>query len=296
MKVLRTPDERFEGLPGFPFTPHYVETGGLRIHYIDEGQNAGETVLMLHGEPTWSYLYRKMIPIIAGAGYRVVVPDLVGFGRSDKPAERSDYSYQNHVDWVTGFVRALDLANITLVCQDWGGLIGLRIAAENQERFRRISAANTFLPTGRGNPSEAFLAWREFSQKTPQFEVGKIVNGGCLKKLDPAVIAAYDAPFPDDSYKAGARMFPALVPTSPDDPAIPANLKAWEVLSRWEKPFLTAFSDSDPITRGGDAYFQKTVPGAGGMKHITIRGAGHFVQEDGGDEWAQAIVGFIGEN
>lgn len=296
MKLLRTPNERFKGLPGYPFKPHYAEVEGVRIHYVDEGHNDRETVLMMHGEPSWSYLYRKMIPVVVESGYRVIAPDLVGFGKSDKPAEMSDYSYQKHVSWMSGLITLLDLRNITLVCQDWGGLIGLRIAAEHEERFKRICVSNTGLPAGKGKPSEAFLVWREYSQKTPDFNIGEIVNRACLNKLEPEVIAAYDAPFPDDSYKAGARIFPALVPTSPDDPAVPANLKAWEVFSRWEKPFLTAFSDSDPITQGGDAYFQKTIPGAKGMKHTTIMSAGHFVQEDKGGEWARIIVEFIREN
>jgi haloalkane dehalogenase len=296
MKLLRTPEERFQGLADYPFSPHYAEIDGLRIHYIDEGHNESETILMLHGEPSWSYLYRKMIQILSGAGYRVVAPDLVGFGKSDKPADPSDYSYQRHVDWMTGLINKLDLNNITLVCQDWGGLIGLRIAAEQEKRFMRITASNTFLPTGMGNPSKAFLAWRDFSRNAPEFNVGAIINSGCVKKLEPDVIAAYDAPFPDDSYKAGARIFPSLVPTSPDDPAVPANLKAWEVLSRWTKPFLTAFSDSDPITKGGDAYFQKTIPGTKAMKHVTMKEAGHFIQEDKGDEWAHIIVEFIQDN
>ena len=296
MKLLRTPNERFKGLPGYPFKPHYAEVEGVRIHYVDEGHNDRETVLMMHGEPSWSYLYRKMIPVVVESGYRVIAPDLVGFGKSDKPAEMSDYSYQKHVSWMSGLITLLDLRNITLVCQDWGGLIGLRIAAEHEERFKRICVSNTGLPAGKGKPSEAFLVWREYSQKTPDFNIGEIVNRACLNKLEPEVIAAYDAPFPDDSYKAGARIFPALVPTSPDNPAVPANLKAWEVFSRWEKPFLTAFSDSDPITQGGDAYFQKTIPGAKGMKHTTIMSAGHFVQEDKGGEWARIIVEFIREN
>jgi haloalkane dehalogenase len=296
MKLLRTPDERFKGLPGYPFRPHYAEVDGIRIHYVDEGYYEHETVLMLHGEPSWSYLYRKMIPVVVEAGYRVIAPDLVGFGKSDKPAEMSDYSYQRHVIWMTGLIKSLDLKNITLVCQDWGGLIGLRIAAENEERFKRICASNTGLPTGGRKLSEAFHAWREYSQKTPDFNIGQIISGACVKKLEPEVIAAYDAPFPDDSYKAGARIFPALVPIAPDDPAVPANLKAWEVLSRWQKPFLTAFSDSDPITRGGDAAFQKNIPGTKGMKHTTIKSAGHFVQEDKGEEWARIIVELIREN
>lgn len=296
MKVLRTPDERFENLPDYPFKPNYVEVEGLRIHYVDVGENENETVLMLHGEPSWSFLYRKMITIVSDAGYRVVAPDLVGFGKSDKPAEMSDYTYQGHVNWMRVFIEELDLKNITLVCQDWGGLIGLRLAAEHEERFKRITAANTGFPTGQGEISEAFLNWQQYSRESPTFNVGNIVNGACVTELSPEVVAAYDAPFPDDSYKAGARIFPSLVPTSPDDPAAPANRRAWEVLSRWEKPFLTAFSDSDPITRGGDAYFQKRIPGAKGQKHITIKGAGHFLQEDRGEEWARIILEFIKEN
>jgi len=293
MEILRTPDERFTNLPGYTFDPHYSETDGLRIHYIDEGPTTAEPVLMLHGEPSWSYLYRKMIPTITAAGYWAVAPDLVGFGRSDKPARREDYTYQRHVDWMTGFLEALDLKRITLVCQDWGGLIGLRLAAEHSERFARIVAANTGLPTGDMPLGDAFLAWQRYSQTVPDFRVGRIVKGGCVTGLSPEVIAAYDAPFPDDRYKAGARQFPVLVPTSPGDPADVPNRKAWEVLSRWEKPFLTAFSDSDPITRGADALFQRAIPGAQGQPHTTIVGAGHFLQEDKGEELARVVVDFM---
>lgn len=296
MKVLRTPDERFENLPDYPFEPNYVEVEGLRMHYVDEGKNEDETVLMLHGEPSWSFLYRKMIRIVSEAGYRVVAPDLVGFGKSDKPAEKGDYTFQRHVNWMTAFMEELDLKNITLVCQDWGGLIGLRMAAEHEERFKRITAANTGLPTGDIKSTKAFLQWQQYSRESPTFNVGSIVNGGCVTDLSSEVIAAYDAPFPDDTYKAGARIFPSLVPTAPDDPAAPANRRAWEVLSRWEKPFLTAFSDSDPVTRGGDAYLQKAIPGARGQKHTTIEGAGHFVQEDKGEVWARIILEFIKES
>ncbi len=293
MEILRTPDERFTHLPGYRFEPHYVEVDGLRIHYADEGPASAETVLMLHGEPSWSYLYRKMIPVITAAGYRAVVPDLVGFGRSDKPTQREDYTYQRHVDWMRGLIEALDLQRITLVGQDWGGLIGLRLAAEHEERFSRIVAANTGLPTGDFSMGEAFLRWQQYSQTAPNFHVGGIVKGGCVTELSPEVIAAYDAPFPDDRYKAGARQFPLLVPTSPDDPASVPNRKAWEVLARWEKPFLTAFSDSDPITRGSDRVFQKVVPGTKGQPHTTIVGAGHFLQEDKGEELARVIVDFM---
>ena len=298
MKVLRTPDERFANLPGWPFEPHYVdvpdgESGSLSIHYADQGPSSATPVLMLHGEPSWAYLYRKMVPIITAAGHRAVVPDLVGFGRSDKPSRREDYTYQRHVDWMHGFLNALDLHDITLVCQDWGGLIGLRVAAEQPHRFARIVAANTFLPTGDQPPGEAFLRWQKFSQETPYFNVGRIVNGGCVTDLPAEIIAAYDAPFPDDSYKEGARRFPLLVPTSPDDPASEPNRRAWDVLRRWTKPFLTAFSDSDPVTRGADRLLQSQIPGAKDQPHTTIIGGGHFLQEDKGEELARVVVDFI---
>jgi len=293
MEALRTPDERFENLPGFDFEPHYVEISGLRVHYLDEGPPQAAPVLLLHGEPSWCYLYRKMIPVLTAAGLRAVAPDLVGFGRSDKPASREDYTYLLQVEVMAAFVERLGLRDITLVCQDWGGLIGLRVAAEHEGRFARIVAANTFLPTGDNPPGEAFLRWQQFSQEVPALPVGRIVNGGCVAELPAEVIAAYEAPFPDERYKEGARAFPALVPTRPDDPASEANRKAWEVLRRWEKPFLTAFSDSDPITRGGDRAFQALVPGTKGQPHTTIAGAGHFLQEDKGEELAAVVVEFI---
>jgi haloalkane dehalogenase len=294
MEALRTPDDRFANLPGYPFAPHYTEVDGLRIHYVDEGPRTAPPVLLLHGEPSWSYLYRKMIPIITAAGHRAVAPDLVGFGRSDKPVRREEYTYQRHVDWMRHVLTALDLRGVTLVCQDWGGLLGLRLVGEHPDRFARVVAANTFLPTGDVPAGRAFLAWKEYSQTTPDFHVGGIVRGGCTTDLPPEVIAAYDAPFPDDRYKAGARQFPTLVPVTPDDPAAPANRKAWEVLARFEKPFLTAFSDQDPITRGGDQGFQERVPGTKGQPHTTIKGGGHFLQEDCGAELARVVVDFIG--
>jgi haloalkane dehalogenase len=298
VKVLRTPDARFENLPGWPFAPHYVEVpdaerGSLRIHYADEGPSSAAPVLMLHGEPSWAYLYRKMIPIITQAGHRAIVPDLVGFGRSDKPSRRENYTYQRHVDWMHASIIALDLTDITLVCQDWGGLIGLRVAAEQPDRFARIVAANTFLPTGDQPAGEAFMSWQRFSQETPNFTVGRIVNGGCVTDLPRDIIAAYDAPFPDDSYKQGARQFPLLVPTSADDPASDANRRAWKTLREWTKPFLTAFSDSDPVTRGADRLLQSQIPGADGQPHTTIVGGGHFLQEDRGEELAGVVVNFI---
>jgi haloalkane dehalogenase len=298
LQILRSPDQRFANLPGYAFAPHYVEIPSgdgarLRVHYVDEGPANADPVLCLHGEPSWSYLYRKMIPLIAAAGHRVVAPDLVGFGRSDKPAERGDYSYQRHVDWLRATVEALDLRRITLVCQDWGGLLGLRLVGEHPDRFARVVAANTFLPTGDAAPSEAFLAWRAFSQQVPVFPTGQILQSATVTELPPAVIAAYDAPFPDESYKSGARQFPLLVPIAPDDPAGPANRAAWQALERFEKPFLTAFSDGDAVTRGYDVPFQQRIPGARGQQHVTIAGGGHFLQEDCAEELARVVIEFI---
>ena len=298
MKVLRTPEERFKDLPDYHFEPHYVEVpdgegGSLRIHHVDENPQGSETILLLHGEPSWSFLYRKMIPIFVEIGYRAIVPDLVGFGRSDKPADRNDYTYQRHVDWMQAWLDRVGLDGITLFGQDWGGLIGLRLVAENPALFTRVVVANTGLPIGDGPISEAFLNWRKFSQESPEFDIGAILAMGSQTALSDEVLAAYNAPFPDDTFKEGARIFPSLVPIDPDDPAAPANRKAWEVLSKFEKPFLTAFSDGDPITRGGEAIFQERVPGAKGQPHTTIKGGGHFVQEDCGPELARVIVDFI---
>jgi len=298
MNVLRTPDERFGGLLDFPYEPRYLQVpdgagGLLRIHFIDEGPRDAEPVLMMHGEPSWSYLYRKMIPLFLEGGYRTVAPDLVGFGRSDKTADRADYTYNRHVDWMKAWLEQVDLQDITLVCQDWGGLIGLRLLAADPDRFARVVVANTGLPTGDARVSEGFLRWRNFSVETPEFNVGAIVNRGTLSDLPKEVLRAYNAPFPDDTYKAGARIFPSLVPVTPDDPAAPANREAWEVLSRFERPFLTAFSDGDPITRGGEKIFQRRIPGAQGQPHTIIPGAGHFLQEDRGEEFARMVADFM---
>jgi len=298
MEALRTPDDRFEDLPGYNFEPHYVDVpdgdgGTLRVHYIDEGPRQAAPVLLMHGEPSWCYLYRKMVPVITAAGYRAIAPDLPGFGRSDKPSKRSDYTYQRHVDWMTAFIEAIDFQNATLVGQDWGGLIGLRLVAEHPDRFARVVAANTFLPTGDMPAGEAFLRWQKYSQETPIFHVGGIIRGGCKTELSPEVIEAYNAPFPADSYKEGARQFPLLVPTSPVDPSSEPNRAAWKVLGAWEKPFLCAFSDEDPVTRGGDRAFQSMVPGTKGQPHTTIKGGGHFLQEDKGEELARVIVDWL---
>ena len=301
MNIKRTPDERFENLPDYPFEPNYLTVPGpedthLRIHYVDEGPSDAEPVLLMHGEPSWSYLYRKMIPIIIKAGYRAIAPDLVGFGRSDKPTERDDYTYQRHVDWMQAWLDQMDLNGITLVCQDWGGLIGLRLLTASPDRFTRAVTANTGLPTGDHPISDAFLNWRKFSVETPDFDAGAIIAMATKKPMTDEIMAAYNAPFPDDTYKAGARIFPSLVPIASDDPASQANREAWKVLSRFEKPFLTAFSDGDPITRGGESIFQKQVPGAKGQPHTTIRGGGHFLQEDCGEALAEVVVNFMGNS
>ncbi|MCB1675507.1 MAG: haloalkane dehalogenase, partial [Halioglobus sp.] len=301
MHYLRTPDERFNDLSDFPFAPHYLSVdntqgGTLRVHYIDEGPARAAPVLLLHGEPSWSYLYRKMIVPLVAAGHRVIAPDLVGFGRSDKPASRRDYTYARHVAWMQDLLEQLALRDITLVCQDWGGLIGLRLAAANPQAFARIVAANTMLPTGNSDPGEAFRNWRQYSQEVPQFHAGGIVKGGCTTDLSPAVIAAYDAPFPDESYKEGARQFPALVPTTPDDPASEDNRAAWKILEQWHKPVLTAFSDSDPITAGGDKVLQKKIPGCAGQAHTTIANAGHFLLQDQGEELARVVLAIMAAN
>jgi haloalkane dehalogenase len=298
MKVLRTPDARFAALPGYTFEPHYVEVpdgegGSLRIHYVDVGPRDGAVVLLLHGEPSWSYLYRKMIPGLVAGGLRAVAPDLVGFGRSDKPTERSDYTYARHVAWVRACIEKIGLRDMTLFAQDWGSLIGLRLVAEHPDAFARVVISNGGLPTGDQQMPDAFLAWRKFSQEAESFDVGRIVARACATDPTPDVIAAYDAPFPDDTYKAGARQFPVLVPASPDDPATLANRAAWQALARFEKPFLTAFGDKDPITRGADRLMQQMIPGAKGQPHTTVAGGGHFIQEDRGEELAQILVRFV---
>ena len=351
METLRTPDERFENLSGYPFAPHYVEVpnpdGGapLRMHYVDAGAEHGEPILCLHGQPTWSYLYRRMIPIFAAAGHRVIAPDFIGFGRSDKPTARGDYTYARHVEWLKALLAALDLRDITLVCQDWGGLIGLRAAAEVPERFARIVAANTSLPDGQVRDAGAqrfaggaqnvpddqvadvskrmrayydglpafeslqglamamaadtsgwgFLNWVKFCAATPRFSVSELLTFSTRGSITAVEAAGYDAPFPDDAHMAGARQFPSLVPIIPDDPAIPANRAAWRVFEAWEKPFFTAFSDNDAVTAGAHVRFQETVPGAKGRSHVTIEGAGHFLQEQKPAELAGAVLRFITE-
>jgi haloalkane dehalogenase len=301
MEILRTPDSQFANIADWPYEPVYTEVSAndgtptkLRIAHYEAGpRDAKETVLMMHGEPTWSYLYRKMMKVFVNAGHRVIAPDLAGFGRSDKPTQTSDYTYERHVDWMNQWLNANNLSGLTLMCQDWGGLVGLRLVTANVDRFDRVVVSNTGLPMYGKEPSDAFRAWQKFSQEVPVFAVGTLVNGGCKSTLTPEEIAAYDAPFPDESYKAGARIFPALYPDGIDHPSNIANKVAWDVLSTFNKPFLCAFTDGDPVTAGGDKAFTRAVPGATGQPHTTIVGGGHFVQEDKGEELAGVINDFM---
>lgn len=296
MDALRTPEARFANLPDFPFEPHYADVGdGLRMAYIDEGPRDGRVVLLMHGEPTWSFLYRKMIPIFVRAGFRALAPDLIGFGRSDKPTATAAYSYARHVGWVRALLEGLDLRDMTLVAQDWGSLIGLRLAAEQEERFSRTVIANGFLPTAERPAPMAFHAWRAFSRFSPVFPIGRIVASGCVTKLPREVRAAYDAPFPDRRYMAGARIFPSLVPIDAKDPAVPDNRAAWAVLGRSQKPFLTLFGKNDPILGRGDRPLQAHIPGAAGQPHERFWG-GHFIQEDRGDYLADTIVRWLAKD
>jgi haloalkane dehalogenase len=299
MKVLRTPTECFEGLPDYDFTEHFTmvddhEGSQLRVHYVDEGPRDADPIILMHGEPTWSFLYRHMIARLVADGHRVIAPDLVGFGKSDKPTEQHDYTYARHVSWMAQTLfDHLSIRRATMFGQDWGGLIGLRLVAAEPERFSRVVMSNTGLPTGDRPLSEAFMAWQKYSQSTPTFEVGKIVRGGCAVRPSKEVVAAYDAPFPDDSFKAGARILPSLVPTSVDDPSHRDNVIAWGVLEGFERPFLCCFGDSDPVTKGGDAVFLRRIPGTRGQPHVTIAGGGHFIQEDRGEELSRLINEFV---
>ncbi len=289
MDVLRTPDDRFADVPDFPFEPRYTtHPDGVRIAHVEVGE--GRPVLLMHGEPSWSFLYRRVMPLLADAGLRAVAPDLVGFGRSDKPAAQGDYSYARHVGWMSSWLESTDLTDAILFGQDWGGLIGLRLLAAHPDRFSAVVVANTGLPTGEQRMSEAFLQWREFSRTAERFDVGRVIVNGTVTALGEEVVAAYDAPFPDDRFKAGTRVFPSLVPITPDDPAAADQRAAWEVLRSWDKPFSTAFSDADPVTAGGERPFRKLVPGAARSPHRTIGGAGHFLQEDAPADVAEAIL------
>jgi haloalkane dehalogenase len=296
--VLRTPDERFQNLPGYTFKPNYTMVGAasgqsIRMHYIDEGPRNSKVILLLHGEPSWSYLYRKMIPPLVAAGYRVIAPDLPGFGRSDKPGALSDYSYSGLTAWVQEFIANLELKNITLFAQDWGGLIGLRVVAFDQPRFERVMISNTGLPDGTEPMPPAFLRWNEFVKSSASLPIGQIIEMATTSTLTPEMIAAYNAPYPDDSFKAGSRALPGLVPLTPDQPEAKINQSAWKALAQFKKPFLTAFGDSDAITRGLEKRFQREVPGAANQPHLIIQGGGHFIQEDKGEELAKLLIEFI---
>lgn len=301
MEFVRTPDDRFANIPDWPYEPVYTNVKAndgtnteLRVaHYIAGPSDAKETVLMMHGEPSWSFLYRKMMKYLVDAGHRVIAPDLIGFGRSDKPTQTSDYTYERHVDWMNQWLNINNFSGLTLMCQDWGGLIGLRLVTANVDKFDRVVVSNTGLPMYGKEPTDAFRAWQKFSKEVPVFEVAKLVNGACATKLSPEEFAAYDAPFPDESFKAGARIFPSLYPDGEDDPSNIANKKAWDVLNNFTKPFLCAFSDGDPITVGGDRAFTRAVPGCEGQPHTTIVGGGHFLQEDKGEELARVINDFM---
>ncbi|HWL48794.1 MAG TPA: haloalkane dehalogenase [Acidimicrobiia bacterium] len=298
MDVIRTPDERFADLPGYPFEPHWttVTAGGegdsLRMHYVDEGPRDGSVIVLLHGEPTWSYLYRTMIPPLVDAGYRVLAPDLIGFGKSDKPTRISDYTYQRHVDWVVAWMDTLALDDITVFGQDWGSLIGLRIVGEQPTRFARVVIANGFLPTAQHGTPIAFKVWRAFARWTPIFPAGRLVQAATVNSVDAQVRAAYDAPYPSPAYQAGARAFPRLVPTDPDDVAVPANRAAWAALGEFDRPFLAIFGQNDPILGKGDRPLIAHIPGAEGQPHDRIRG-GHFIQEDSGPELARQMIDFL---
>ncbi|MDZ4869205.1 MAG: haloalkane dehalogenase [Alphaproteobacteria bacterium] len=297
MKILRTPETRFANIPDYPFAPHYLDIRDadgttMRLHYVDEGPRDAAPVLMLHGEPSWSFLYRKMIAGLVAKGHRAVAPDLIGFGKSDKPTEQDDYTFERHVKWMSDWLTATKLTNITLFCQDWGGLIGLRLVAAFPDRFARVIVANTGLPVGTGM-TDGFKQWLNFSQTVPVLPIGEIVAMGTKKGLSDEVKAAYAAPFPDETYKAGARRFPALVPVTPEHASVAENKAAWEVLSRFTKPVLTLFGDSDPVTKGGERVFHERVPGTKGQPHMTIKDAGHFLQEDAPDELVTHIHALI---
>jgi len=300
MEILRTSDQHFDDLPGFGHQARYAEvergdgTGTLRVGYVSAGPTDGPVVICLHGEPTWSFLYRKVIAVLADAGCHVIAPDLVGFGRSDKPAEVGDHTYARHVEWMrAALFGALDLRDVFMLGQDWGGLIGLRLLAENPDRFAGFVAANTGLPDGRHEMPEVWHQFRAAVASAPTLDIGRFVTSGCLTPLPAEIVAAYDAPFPDETYKAGPRAMPRLVPTSPDDPGAIGNQKAWEVLSQLSTPFLCAFSDGDPITGPMGSVLPGLIPGAAGREHPTVRGAGHFLQEDAGEELGRIVADFV---
>jgi len=293
VEILKNDPSDFEGLKEWEYKEHFytlkTEYGDMNIHYIDEGSSSENTVLLLHGEPDWGYIYRKFIDPLVAAGARVVVPDLPGFGKSDKLSERSSYTYEKYVNWMETWMKDLELNNITLFGQDWGGLIGLRLVAENEDMFKNVVISNTALPTGDISAGKAFEDWKNYAQTVENFHAGGIIKGGTVKGLDQYVIDAYNAPFPDDSYKEAARQFPMLVPVTPDNPSSQKNREAWEMLKNWNKPFLCVFSEQDQIFNGVDKAFTKLIPGCQNQPHKTIQG-GHFIQEDNPEECIEAIL------
>lgn len=297
MKFVNTPEERFANLKGYPFEANYIEMGeGMKMHYVDEGsKEAEQTVLLLHGEPSWSYLYRKMIPILSKK-HRVIAPDLIGFGKSSKPIDFEAYSYKKHVDWTAEILTQLELKNVTLFGQDWGGLIGLRLAAQYSEKFSRAAIANTTFPMGVSDLSKitAFLQWQEYAKNTDKLNVGKVIQSSTVSELSEEEVAAYWAPFPEKEYMAGAKIFPALVPLKMDDPECLLNKKIWEEnWLTWKKPFLTLFSDKDIMFSGQESFYQKNIPGAKDQPHQVIKDGGHFLQEDKGEEIANILVSWM---
>ena len=297
---VRTPEDRFAAIGDYPYEPRYATVDGLRMAYVTSGPDASHqgtaTILLLHGEPTWGYLYRKMIPHLTGAGHRVLVPDLIGFGRSDKPVERSAYTYAGHVEWMRSFLAATAAEQgggpLHLFGQDWGGLIGLRLAAESPDLFDRLILANTALPVGE-SPGAGFDFWRQFSQDVPFLDAGRLVDNATSNELTEAAVDAYRAPFPDELHMAGARRFPLLVPVAPDDPAVPANRAAWKVLEQWTKPVLTLWAPGDPVLGGLQPLMVERIPGAAGQPHAQFELASHFIQEDQGPALAEAINAWL---
>ena len=297
MTVIRTPDACFENLPNYDFKPHYLEVpdekfGRLRMHYLDEGPADGQIILLMHGQGCWSYIFRYMIPVLVGGGYRIIAPDYIGFGRSDKLPSTEDYSFQKHIDWLTAFFRGMQLEGITAYLFDWGGFFGMRIAAEHPEIFGRIALSNTQLPTGDSPGRDWFINWRAEQFALPEFPQGEMVNSGVKNKLSAETIAAFDAPYIDETFKTGPRRFPMILPISPDDPAAPANQIAWAKLASWEKPVLTLYSSDFTGSSMGPDKILNQIPGTRGQNHALLDNAGFYIVEDKATELAERLLEF----